>query len=198
MYEQNDDLSISDVNISSEITTSHLANDNSLLNLACTNARSIVEKVDALVTLFEENDLSLAIITETWLSQKKCSKRSLDDLVDGANISFIRKDRGTRGGGVAICYNGTKIKMSSFPVPNNGVGEMVCGIGSTSLTKRKVAVVAVYLPPSIKVSELESIMENLNDLLSRIQTKYEGAIIFVGGDFNKKDIGLFLAANPPP
>ena len=66
MYEQNDRFELSSFSISgsdsvdnyntcsngSSISFSALGNSN-LLNIACTNARSIVEKVDSLVTLFE-------------------------------------------------------------------------------------------------------------------------------------------------
>ena len=85
-----------------------LAIDTSLLNLACTNARSLVHKIDSLVTLFDENGLHFAALTETWLTAKHCSPRTMADLTIGANLSFIRRDRGSRGGGVAICYNRQK------------------------------------------------------------------------------------------
>ena len=71
------------------------------LNLACTNARSIVEKIGSLVTLFDECGLHFTILTETWLSKKHCPPRVMSDLTHGANLNFIRKDRNTRGGGVA-------------------------------------------------------------------------------------------------
>ena len=70
-------------------TTIRLANEHDKLNLACTNAHSIVEKVDSLISLFEENALHFCILTETWLTPKKCGKRAMEDLTDGADISFI-------------------------------------------------------------------------------------------------------------
>ena len=156
MYENNDQLALSSISLNdSEIsirnqssfgtsgtstTVPTLANKH-LLNIACTNARSIVEKVDSLVTLFEEQELHLCMLTETWLTQKACSKRNMDDLTLGANLSFIRKDRGSRGGGVAICFDHTRIRMSSFPIPQvNKSVEVVCALGSTTLTKRRIAV----------------------------------------------------------
>ena len=110
--------------------------DDSNLHFACAKARSIVEKIGSLITLFEECNLHFALLTETWLNKKHCSPRALSDLTIGANLSFIRKDRrgGGRGGGVAICYNPTKIKMTAFntgPVSNNY--EVVCAIGTLSL-----------------------------------------------------------------
>ena len=78
------------------------ANSN-FLNVACANARSLVEKVDSLITLFEENELHLALITETWLFERHCPPRTMADLTMGADLNFIRRDRGSRGGGVAVC-----------------------------------------------------------------------------------------------
>ena len=82
----------------------------------------------------------------------------MDDLTVGADLSFIRRDRGKRrGGGVAICYNPTKMRLSRFPVPQNEGRklEIVCATGNTSITKRKIALVAVYMPPSIDARVLD-------------------------------------------
>ena len=202
MYE-NYDLSLSSINEissfeSTETSISNLSSNCNLLNLACTNARSIVEKIDSLVTLFEENNLSFTILTETWLTQKKCSKRSMDDLLNGANIAFIRKDRSTRGGGVAVCYDVTKIKMTNLSVSQGrGLGEIVCGVGSTSLTKRKIAVIAVYLPPSLRAIEVEQTLDNIIDLVNKVRTRFgDDTVLFIGGDFNKKKLDTLLTAVP--
>ena len=121
----------------------------------------------------------------------------MDDLVDGANISFIRKDRGTRGGGVAVCFDPTKIRMNKFVVPQNGGhSEFVFTLGQSRLTKRKIAVGAVYLPPSIKSRDLKLALEGLIDAIDRIKTKHSDAVFFIGGDFNGKDLEPLLTAFP--
>ena len=74
----------------------NVLNDNKdCLNIACANARSLVLKVDSLITLFDENSLQVALITETWLSSRHCPPRVLADLTHGANVNYIRRDRGS-------------------------------------------------------------------------------------------------------
>ena len=94
-YESENELQLDSVSsFESEISVETLVTGPGLFSLACTNARSIVEKISSLVTLFEECDLHVALLTETWLTARSCSKRQLEDLTTGANVSFIRRDRG--------------------------------------------------------------------------------------------------------
>ena len=134
-------LSISGLSNLSTSENNQLSQNASHINVACANARSLVDKIDSLVTLFEENNLHIAMLTETWLSKKHCPPRTMSDLTIGANLNFIRRDRGRRGGGVAVCYDPTKITMKkiSFKQQENCVNtEIVCAVGNCSLTKRKV------------------------------------------------------------
>ena len=100
------DLSLSVIGNETNTSSSYMSDvsetEPDLLNLACANARSVVEKISSLVTLFEEKNLDFALLTETWLTQKACPKRKMDDLTIGANLSFIRRDRGSRGGGCLL------------------------------------------------------------------------------------------------
>lgn len=183
---------------SSDSYDSCLEENNSLLNIACTNARSIVEKIKSLITLFEENGLHIAILTEAWLTSKSCPVRAMNDLTIGANLNFVRRDRGRRGGGVAICYDPTKIRMNRFRVqtePNNKT-EIICAAGNSNLTKRKIVAVALYLPPSLTASELNIAVQTLTDTVDQVFTSFPDAIVFVGGDFNKKNISQFTSTFP--
>ena len=128
--------------------------NNEHIGIACANARSIVEKIDSLITLFEETGIRIALLTETLLTKKHCSAREMADLTIGANITFIRRDRNTRGGGVAIAYDPTKIRMNKFSSFDNNGTEIVCAAGNCLLTKRKIIAISVYLPPSISGNDL--------------------------------------------
>jgi len=64
-------LSFSEI---SEDTVERLITSKRTLNLACTNARSVVEKISSLVRLFEECSLHFALLTETWLTAKVCTR----------------------------------------------------------------------------------------------------------------------------
>ena len=172
--------------------------DENLINLACVNARSLVEKIDSLITLFEENQLHFALLTETWLDKKHCPPRTMSDLTIGANMNFIRRDRGSRGGGVAVVFNPTKIRMNRFQFvkQQNDNTELVCSLGNCALTKRKIAAMSIYLPPGLTAAELALSLQTLIDCTQQILTKHPDAIIFIGGDFNNKNMSVFCAAFP--
>ena len=136
------------------------------------------------------------LLTETWLTKKHCSPRVLSDLTLGANLSFIRRDRGSRGGGVAICFDPTRIRLSAFPVGKDIKGEIVCATGNSPLTKRKIALLSVYLPPALRVSEVEEILEGVVEVIDKLKVKFDDPILMVGGDFNKKSMLVLLTAVP--
>ena len=195
IVEDEDDLIIS---ISSLVDDSQecLLSNNNTINVACTNARSIVEKIESLSTLFEENSLHLALLTETWLTQKACSVRRMNDLTEGKNISFIRRDRGARGEGVAIAFNPTRIRMKKYNINNSDrKSEIICAVGTCSLTARKVAAISVYLSPSIRASELTVAMETCVETISKLKTDFREPLVMVGDDFNGKDISALLSAH---
>ena len=92
---QSESLNLSTIsNLSNSVPW--LASNNCCLKIACANARSVVQKINSLITLFEELELHIALLTETWLTAKVCSVKTMNDLTDGANINFIRRDRGSR------------------------------------------------------------------------------------------------------
>ena len=74
--------------------------------------------------------------------------------------------------------------------------EIVCATGTSSLKKRRLAIVSVYLPPSLSKQQMDSTIETLISLVSNLLTKYQDPILFIGGDFNRKDMSAFLAAYP--
>ena len=168
------------------------------LNIACANARSIVEKIDSLIELSDINSLHFTILTETWLTGKHCPPRVLADLTTGANLSFIRRDRGSRGGGVAISYNPTLIRLANYPVKQVGKKqtELVCATGNCTITKRKIAVMSIYLPPSMKSDELEKGVQLVIDTADKIKTSFPDALFFIGGDFNGKNITQLTTVFP--
>ena len=167
------------------------------LCIACTNARSVVHKIGSLITLFDECGLHFAILTETWLNKKHTPPRVLNDLMHGADLKLIRKDRGRGGGGVAVCYNPTKLRLSNFPVcGGSGDYEVVCTVGNVALTKRKIAVLAVYLPPNLKSCEVRGCLDNIVATIDKLTIKFGDPILFVGGDFNDKSMSNLTDAFP--
>ena len=70
------------------------------------NCRSLKNKLPSLVTNFEVNKTSIAILTETWFQRRdRQLKRQLEEIEMKNNISFVRNDRDKRGGGVSVAFN---------------------------------------------------------------------------------------------
>lgn len=69
-------------------------NQISELNILQWNCRSVQEKIGSLCALIDLYHVDVVLLSETFLSPEKVLK------INGFNI--IRKDRNSRGGGVAI------------------------------------------------------------------------------------------------
>ena len=147
--------------------------------------------------MFEENALHFAMLTETWLSKKHCPPRVLSDLTIGANLNFIRRDRGSRGGGVAVCYDQTKIRLNRLDMSVECRNcEIVCAIGNSTLTQRKVGVMSVYIPPNLVARDTKTVVKKVVEITEKLKMKYVDPIIFVGGDFNNKCMKLLTDTFP--
>ena len=52
------------------------------------------------------NSTTVALLTETWFQKRdKQLKLQLEEVELKSNISFLRRDRDKRGGGVSIAYD---------------------------------------------------------------------------------------------
>ena len=155
-----------------------------------TNARSLTPKIESLLDFFDELDLQMAIITESWLKPGKDLERSLRDLEDGERLKIIHKSRPskrnrTAGCGVAIAFNQDKLKLTERPI-KAGRAEIICATGKLPKMARKIVVFAVYIPPKTRAPQVNNIMSTLNDEISRAKTDLNDPVIIIGGDYNKK------------
>lgn len=84
-------------------------------NLCLINCRSLKPKIKSLVECFKMNDLTTALLNETWLYRSDPqAKKLLQQIAEENNIRVIRKDRDSRGGGVAIAFDTTKISLKKL------------------------------------------------------------------------------------
>ena len=127
------------------------------------------------------------MITETWIQNNRETTARIGNLLDGSHIELIRRDRGRRGGGVAIVYDTRKAKLKKYSIQNN-IYEIVCATGKINNNSRKVAVLAVYLPPKQTAAVTREIETCLADCILRLKTELGDPMIVVAGDLNRKNI----------
>ena len=151
-----------------------------------TNARSLIPKVNSMVDAFSSLQLNFASITES-----RALKDWLVDLEGRSPGSASCTAAGTagprkQGGG------GHYLQHSYLQFKNEGIEtnfEVMCATGRVGKIERRVVVFAVYVPPGIKVGDLEKLRELLALEVAAAKQSYRNPIIIVNGDFNHRDVG---------
>ena len=88
-----------------------------------------------MIDTIEELDASVAVITETWLADRATLEEDKHDLLLGAGLSLIHKNRipNSRGmayGGVGIFYREDLCSFKKFKFDNPENFEVLAAIGS--------------------------------------------------------------------
>ena len=167
-----------------------------IFNIALINARSIVPKLDSLYECQNELENDVTILTETWIKDSENINKLLQDYEDRTGYAIICKDRtSTRGGGVAISFNKSRIQMSRAPLTQLNF-EVVAAIGRRTGQRRKVCVVAVYLRLWYPAERTRRCLVYVNDCITILSSPDVDPYFYVGGDFNKKDVRRATAHFP--
>ena len=141
--------------------------------------------------MFEEHDIDVALITESWLKDGRTLNRDVVDLEFGTGLSVIYKNRPARaasarrvGGGVSISFNKERCNLRERKLTGNKF-ELVAAVGKIGGIERKVAVYCIYIEPKMKVADLRALNELLNNDILRLKAAGD-PLIFVGGDLNNR------------
>lgn len=130
------------------------------------NARSIVNKINQLEALLLSHNPHIVVITETWLH----SNIRDEDLVPPA-YKIFRKDRSTRGGGVAVLI---KSDIPATRLPEVVDNECVCV--RLYLFGCSFVLYTVYRPPNAEPDCLTNLQAHM---LAYLNQK-----VIIAGDFN--------------
>ena len=166
-----------------------------------TNARSLSPKIHSLHDCFEEHELQVAMITESWLKDSTILNRDIIDLEYGTNLKIIYRNRPSKtvgarrvGGGVSIVYDKTKCSLRERKIVGNKY-ELVAAVGKIGKAQRQVAFFCLYIEPKTKAQELEQICDLIsNDILDLKAST--NPIVFLGGDLNRRSLNAAVQAFP--
>ena len=102
------------INLNSDLLIS-----NSMMNVGNQNCRSLCPKLMGMVQLFQDLDLGICLMTETWTSQKsdKQMKELFEHIKNMHQLQFLFTHHGSRGGGVGICYRSDKMDVQKLNLP---------------------------------------------------------------------------------
>lgn len=158
-----------------------------IMNFALTNARSLPPKINSFVTAMDELALDFFMILETWISNSKTAAQSIRDLGNAENFQLICKNRTTRGGGVCVAFHKCRANLSRFPLPSSP-WEIVCASGKIAGFSRKIAVIALYIPPKFTAVQLSDFCDYIADAVEKVKRDLQNPYVCIGGDVNNRDI----------
>ena len=165
------------------------------INFIYTNARSLPPKINHLIQVFDSFNLHFAAISETWMCDSTRYKRNAEKLEHKENLCIIKKSRKSRGGGVAIVFNKSKISLKQIKIPGNAF-ELVGAVGRTTDDVQKVLVLSVYYPPQMKREEVDRLNECISTTIDNQKGLYPGLQVVLCGDMNNKDVVPILTDHP--
>ena len=169
-----------------------------VFTIALINARSLKNKLNSFNETLNELGADVAVVTESWFKSTDPSINSiLEDFTNKNGYGFLRKDRQTnkRGGGLVICFNSLKIQLCKAKIPPTK-HEVYAAIGRRKGQRRKIIVLAIYIPPTYNSDQNKSLFKYTNDAILALKSKYEDPYIIVAGDFNRRDFNLATAEYP--
>lgn len=134
------------------------------------NIRSLLGKLDSLKSFIIENNCDILAVSETWLDSD-ISSHAVS--IDGYN--FLRRDRGSRGGGVAF-YISKKFKYEIINTPNT-IEQLWATVHVNSMNK--IACGVVYRPPNYNCAKF---LDELEGSISSCLPQSDD--IFCLGDLN--------------
>ena len=165
------------------------------LSFASTNTRSLPPKMNAILEIFDELQVMFFAITETWLKGNREEAQSIKDVADSHGVSFITKNRVTRGGGVALLYDSNIAKFKEIKIKNN-CHEVLFVEGQIAGLSRRICVAVIYIPPKLKVAEVDVLSSFIADALEDIKRRMDDPLFILTGDFNGKDFCNAIADFP--
>ena len=165
-----------------------------LFNIATANARSVELKLDSLFDMIYNYDLNAVLLTETWIKIDKNFERIKEEIRMNRGLDIICYNRpGKRnGGGVAIVFDPSKIKLTEHRFARHGI-EMVAAKGKIIGDSRSIYLYSIYLPPNLTKKRVQHAREIVSEEIAKNKIESEGPLILLGGDFNQFGLEGFLS-----
>ncbi|CAH0724091.1 unnamed protein product, partial [Brenthis ino] len=150
-----------------------------MLEIYYQNVRGLRTKTNDVFKNIANSNYKVIVFTETWLNDNIENNEWIDSRYvvyrkDRIHSSSSKKD----GGGVAIAVAKEIPSFRASYLDNDH--EIIWVIIETKINKniRKLAVCAAYLPPPVKLENLNNILENIDSASNKVDD------IIVLGDFN--------------
>jgi hypothetical protein len=150
----------------------------SAVKCALLNARSVCNKQETLQAFLYSNNVDIAAVTETWLTNDDTFNQCIMNAICGCDFVSMNSPRkdGKKGGGISLIYRKDfDVKMVSFDMIVTSFEFVILHITIKSVS---FYYLIIYRPPNTSIS---SFISEFSDVLL-LTSKYDRLIIL--GDFN--------------
>ena len=113
-------------------------------------------------------------------------------------LTFFRKDRDSRGGGVAVAFNSKEItlkKLNLNCLKNKPDLEILATRGKLRNYKKELNIFSCYVPPKFSKSDSVRFLDTLSDAIAEAKTSSEGWFS-IGADWNHRSLTPLLDMYP--
>jgi hypothetical protein len=157
------------------------------IKIVIANCQGLKSKKEAVAVMLNTINPDVFIGTESHLDS---STATSEVLPPNYATQTHRRDRPSKGGGVFISAR-DDIMATELPELNPPGSETVWS--EIQITGKKLLVGAHYRPPKSK----DAILNDLNDSIQSVTTKYKNSDIIIGGDFNLASIDWDTLSTTP-
>ena len=165
------------------------------------NARSLGPKVESLFDCFQEKELDLAMLTETWLQDGELDQK-ISQYSDQYALGCITKNRSDAAvndrqyGGVALMYRKKTSHFKEFELINPEKYEVLACVGGVNGVRGKLFCLTCYAPPNITAVRAKQMLEYISDVVAEAKRKFTDCSLLVAGDFNQWPVAGLLEEHP--
>lgn len=156
-------------------------------SLLVTNACHITNKIDELQGVVENNNVTITIVTESWLSSEiPNSSTSI-----GRSYITYRKDRENKQGGGVIAYIKSDLKSKRIATLEDKDKEVLwLRLYPTRIPRPHSCIIGagVYFPPGKNAAEEKDMTNYLTQCLDKLLQETPSSGILLAGDFNHLDL----------
>ena len=156
---------------------------NKCIRFGCLNARSICNKVPAVLELLIDENIDVCFLTESWL---KINDKAKFSEIREFGFEIISAPRKGRGGGVGFLYNPSKVLLKRNKVSTYVSFEVLKAVvkGKDELIRLSVVYRTTQFRSKEKYADTRLMLfyQEFSDYLDELQTKVGKLIIC--GDFN--------------
>ena len=139
------------------------------------NIRSLAPKIDELECVINLNSADVLYVTETWLSEEIS-----DSYVSLLNFSLFRKDRTTRGGGIAMYVKSSIRKILDIIKPPDMITEdMWIQLRPTRLPRQISSI-----PIGVTAHDNNMLYDYIQNTVDTYLVDHPDSLVCIVGDFN--------------